>query len=152
MVVVLLSVTIDPVVGADLRLNDELIAFARMLGNGLAQAVEGDEIEAGHRLASVPLLIFAGVVVADEADLRVGGFALGQKLWVFSEIAHGGNGETIHANSFKCVAAAEIPSRDSSLSGAKKNFTPQNRGDRREIGGRPSRAELGLRRVPHFAE
>src|ERR1700760_1116815 len=104
MVVMLLAVPIGPVVRAYLGLNDELIAFARMLRDRLSETVEGDEINAGNRLARVTLIIFAGVVVADQTDLRVNGVALGQELRVLGEIADGCNGETIHAVSFVCVS------------------------------------------------
>src|SRR5882757_4825748 len=75
MVVLLLALLVDPIVGADLRLKNELIPLARMFGDGLAEAFECYEPNSGDGLARIAALILARIVVADETEARIGGIA-----------------------------------------------------------------------------
>ena len=87
MVVLLLALLVDPIVGADLRLKNELIALARMLGNCLTEAFECDEPHSGDGLARVAPLILTCIVVADEAETRVGGIPLDRQLGILGEVS-----------------------------------------------------------------
>src|SRR5438046_1346681 len=66
MVVLLFTLLVRPVVGPDLRLDDELVALARVLCNRLPEVLERDEPETGNRFACVALLILPGIIVADQ--------------------------------------------------------------------------------------
>src|SRR5271168_1316185 len=103
MVVLLLALLVRPVVGSDLRLKNELIALAHVLGNRLSKTIERHEPECGYRLAGVAMLILARIVVSDQTKLRVGGVAFDGELGVSGEISDGGYCETIHDYSLSVV-------------------------------------------------
>src|SRR5882762_2365087 len=60
MVVLLLAFLVGPIVGADLRLENELISLARMFGDGLAEAFERHEPDGGDGLPHVAALVLTG--------------------------------------------------------------------------------------------
>src|SRR5438876_2630043 len=95
-VVLLLALLVGPVVGAHPRLDDELIALARIAGDRLTQRSERDEPQAGDDLARGTLFALAGVVVAHQAEARVAGVVLGRQFRVASEIADRGQREAVH--------------------------------------------------------
>src|SRR5580658_10827223 len=97
MVEVLFPLFVGPIVGSNPRLDDELIALAHILRDRLAEAVERHEPQSRDDLASVALLVLAGVVIAYQAKLRVAGIALDGELGVIREVADGGQIEAIHA-------------------------------------------------------
>src|SRR5437667_2071237 len=95
-VVLLLALLVGPVVGAHPRLDDELIALARIAGDRLTQRPERDEPQAGDDLARGTLFALAGVVVAHQTEARVAGVALGRQFRVAGEIADRGQREAVH--------------------------------------------------------
>src|ERR1700691_1739394 len=103
MVVLLLALLVRPIVGADLRLKNELIALAHVLGNRLSKTLEGHEPERVDRLAGVAVLILSRVVVFDQTKPCIGSVAFDGELRVFGEIADGGYGEAIHDYSSSVV-------------------------------------------------
>src|SRR6267154_3171262 len=105
-IVLFLAFLVGPIVGAYLGLKNELIALARVSGDRFPETLEGHEPEAGNRFARIAVFILAGVIVAHEANPRIGGIAFDGELRVFREIAHGGNGEAIHVYSLKCWCCA----------------------------------------------
>src|SRR5882724_9249520 len=107
MVVLLLALLVDPIVGADLRLKNELIALARMFGNGLAEAFECHEPDGGDGLPHVAALILTCIIVADEAETRIGGIAFDRQFWILGEISNGGDSKAIHDYSFDWCCAAK---------------------------------------------
>src|SRR2546429_1750060 len=94
--VLLLALVVGPVVGAHPRLDDELIALARIAGDRLTQRPERDEPQAGDDLARGTLFALAGVVVAHQTEARVAGLALGRQFRVAGEIADRGQREAVH--------------------------------------------------------
>src|SRR5882757_3003629 len=105
-IVLLLAFLVGPIVGAHLGLKNELIAFARASGNRFPETLEGHEPNAGNRFARIAVFILARVIVADQANARVGGIAFDGELRILCKIAHGGNGEAIHVYSLKCWCCA----------------------------------------------
>src|ERR1700733_2199294 len=103
MVVLLLALLVRPVVGSNLRLKNELIALAHVLGNRLSKTFERHEPERVYRLAGVALLILSSMVISDQTKLCIGGVAFDGGLGVFGEIADGGYGEAIHDYSLSDV-------------------------------------------------
>src|SRR6266513_176321 len=95
-VVLLLALLVGPVVGSHPRLDDELIALARIAGDRLTQRPERDEPQAGDDLARGTLFALAGVVVAHQAEARVAGLVLGCRFRVAGEIADRGQREAVH--------------------------------------------------------
>src|SRR6266480_4254059 len=96
-VVLLLALLVGPVVGAHPRLDDELIALARIPGDRLTQRPERDEPQAGDDLARGALFAaLAGVVVAYEAEARVTAVVLGRHFRVAGEIADRSQREAVH--------------------------------------------------------
>src|SRR6185312_1877102 len=95
-VVLLLSLGIDPVVGANAPLDDQLIALAAGPDQRLRQHSECDEPHAGDHLPRSPLLVLAGIVVADQVQAGVGHIALGGDLRGVGQIADGAKRETVH--------------------------------------------------------
>src|SRR6266513_2737962 len=96
-VVLLLALLVGPVVGAHPRLDDELIALARIAGDRLTQRPERDEPQAGDDLARGALFAaLAGVVVAYEAEARVAAVVLGRHFRVAGEIADRSQREAVH--------------------------------------------------------
>src|SRR5947208_17000590 len=89
-VVLLLALLVGPVVGAHPRLDDELIALARIAGDRLTQRPERDEPQAGDDLARGTLFALAGVVLAHKGEARVAGVALGRQFRVAGDLADGG--------------------------------------------------------------
>src|SRR5579864_3327700 len=81
-VVLTFALLVSPVAGSDPRLQNELIAFTRVLGDRLTECAEGNEPQTGHDLARRAVLVLAGVVVADKAEARVDGIAFGDEFWV----------------------------------------------------------------------
>src|SRR5260221_1656506 len=117
MVVLLLTFLVGPIVGADLRLKDELIALARMFGNGLAEAFECHEPDGGDGLPHVAALILPCIIVADEAETRIGGIAFDRQFWILGEISNGGDSKAIHDYSFDwCCAAKKEDLRSRAIS------------------------------------
>src|SRR5271163_1026683 len=103
MVVLLLALLVRPVVGSDLRLKNELIALAHVLGNRLSKTLERDEPDGGYRLAGVAVLIFTCIVVSDQTKPRIGSVAFDGEFWVSGEISDGGYGEAVHEYSLSVV-------------------------------------------------
>src|SRR5208282_5054950 len=95
-VVLLLAVAIGPIIGADLRLHDQLVAFARVLRDRIAQSFEGDEPEAGRHLARITLLVFPGVIIADQTDACISRIAFGVEFGILCEIADRRDRKTVH--------------------------------------------------------
>src|SRR5438105_6344104 len=101
-VVLLLALLIGPVIGAHPRLDDELIALARVAGDRLTERAEGDEPQRGDDLTRGPLFALAGVVVADQTEARVAGVVLGRQFRVARQIADRGQRETVHRECSFC--------------------------------------------------
>src|ERR1035441_197033 len=74
-VVLLFAFFIRPVVGTDLRLHDELVTLARILGDSLAETLERDEPQTGDGLADVPEFVLACIIVAHQTQARISGIA-----------------------------------------------------------------------------
>src|ERR1700722_18890761 len=108
MVVLLLALLVDPIVGPDLRLKDELIALSRMFGNRLAETFECDEPNRGDGLPHVAALILACIIVADEAETRIGGIAFDRQFGVLGEVSDGGESKAIHDYSFDWCCTAKM--------------------------------------------
>jgi hypothetical protein len=89
-VVLLLALLIRPIIGANLCLQYELIALARILCDRLAQTLECDEPETGDDLACISLIVLACIIVADQANPSVRGVAFGSELGILGKIADGG--------------------------------------------------------------
>src|SRR6202008_1412600 len=102
-VVLLFAVLVRPIVGSDLRLNNELIALARVLGNRLPETLECDEPDAGNRFAPISLLILACIIVADQTNPRVGRVSFDGELRILCEVADGGYVEAVHDYSLTVV-------------------------------------------------
>src|SRR6185437_14291719 len=96
MVVLPLALLVGPVVGADPCLDDQLIALASTVGDRLAECAEGDEPQAGHDLARAAVFLLAGIIIADQAEARIGTIPLGIEFRVLGEITHGGDFEAVH--------------------------------------------------------
>src|SRR5262249_45827018 len=96
MVVLFLALLVRPVVGAHLRLDDELVAFARIAGQGLSEGSEGYEPQTGDGFPSCPLLVSARIVIADQQEAGVRAVVLGDQLRISGEITDGKQGETVH--------------------------------------------------------
>src|SRR5579863_1222119 len=96
MVVLLFTLLVRPVVGPDLRLKNELISLAHVLGNRLSETLERDKPEGGYRLARMALFILARIVVSDQTKLCIGSVAFDGELGVSGEIADCGYCEAIH--------------------------------------------------------
>src|SRR5205814_3024624 len=101
-VVLLLALLVGPVVGAHPRLDDELIALARVPGGRLTERAEGDEPQRGDDLTRGSLFALAGVVVADQTEARVAGVVLGRQFRVARQIADRGQRETVHRECSLC--------------------------------------------------
>src|ERR1700722_281312 len=99
MVVLLLALLIDPIVGADLRLKYELVTLARMLGDSLAETLECDEPNCGDGLPHVAALVLTCIIIADEAQARIGGIAFDCQFGILGEVSDGGESEAIHDDS-----------------------------------------------------
>src|SRR5258707_1479659 len=122
MVVLLHAFFVGPIVGTNLRLENELIAFARIFGDRFPETIECREIEAGKCLARVAMLVLPCVVIADQAKPCVAGIALGGEFRVSGEIAHGSKREAIHDDSLSVYWRGPVyPSRGNSFSGAASN-------------------------------
>src|SRR5579863_796506 len=103
MVVLPFALLVRPIVGADLRLKNELVTLAHVLGDRLSKTLERHEPEGVYRLAYIAVFILTGIVVSDQAKLCVGGVAFDGELGVFGEIADGCYGEAIHDYSLSAV-------------------------------------------------
>src|SRR5256885_3580928 len=101
-VVLLLALLIGPVVGAHPRLDDELIALARVAGDRLTERAERDEPQRGDDLTRGPLFALAGIVVAHQTEARVAGVVLGRQFRVARQIADRSQRETIHRERSLC--------------------------------------------------
>src|SRR5437764_1488357 len=112
-VVLLLALLVGPVVGAHPRLDDELIALARIAGDRLTQRSERDEPQAGDDLARGTLFALAGVVVAHQTEACVAGVVLGRQFRVARQIADRSERETIHRERSFCRV---LGPRESSVS------------------------------------
>src|SRR5258708_4046421 len=102
-VVLLFALLVRPVVGPDLRLKNELVALARVLGNRLPETFERHKPKTGNRFARITLLILAGIIVADQANPRIRGIPFDGELGIPREIADGGYCEAIHDYSLTVV-------------------------------------------------
>src|ERR1700719_4295703 len=96
MVVLLLALLVGPVAGAHPRLDEQLVALARISGECLAHGTKRHEPQAGHHLAGGTLFVLARIVVAHQAEARVTAVTLGHQFRVTRQIAHRGQGETVH--------------------------------------------------------
>src|ERR1700730_6725198 len=103
MVVLFLALLVDPIVGPDMRLKNELIALARMFGNCLAEAFERHEPYAGDCFPHVAALILSCIIVADETEARIGGIAFDRQFGILGEVSDCGDSKTIHDYSFELV-------------------------------------------------
>src|SRR6185437_2080393 len=103
-IVLLRALLIRPVIRANVRLNDELIALARVLGDRLSETPEGHEPQTGDGLPGIPLFVLACIVVAHQADARVSAIAFDRQLGILREITDRGDCETIHGDSLGCVS------------------------------------------------
>src|SRR5213082_3127315 len=101
-VVLLLALLVGPVVGAHPRLDDELIALARVAGDRLTERAERDEPQRGDDLTRGPLFALAGVVVAHQTEACVAGVVLGRQFRVARRIADRSERETIHRERSFC--------------------------------------------------
>src|SRR6185437_7496391 len=106
-VVVPLPVLVGPVVGAHLGVDDELVSLARGARDRLAEWTERGEPDAGGDLPRPTLLVLAGIVVAYQAELRVGTLAFDGELRVAGKIADGGERKAVHASLLVLVASAD---------------------------------------------
>src|SRR5437764_5372892 len=101
-VVLLLALLVGPVVGTHPRLDDELIALARVAGDRLTERAERDEPQRGDDLTRGPLFALAGVVVAHQTEACVAGVVLGRQFRVARQIADRSERETIHRERSFC--------------------------------------------------
>src|SRR6266853_3720720 len=90
MVVLLLALLVGPVAGAHPRLDEQLVALARISGECLAHGTKRHEPQAGHHLAGGTLFVLARIVVAHQAEARVTAVTLGHQFRVTRQIAHRG--------------------------------------------------------------
>src|ERR1700733_8741454 len=96
MVEVLFPLFVGPIVGSNVRLDDELIALAHVLRDYLSETVERHEPQSRDDLTRVALLVLACVVIAYQAKLGVCGVALHGELGIFREVADRGHIEAVH--------------------------------------------------------
>src|SRR4029077_14110748 len=95
-VVLFLALLVGPVVRAHPRLDDELIALTRVPGDRFTQRAECDEPQGGNDLARSTLFVFAGVIVAHQAEARVADVVLGRQFRVARQIADRSQREAVH--------------------------------------------------------
>jgi hypothetical protein len=98
-VVLFLTLFVGPEIGAHASLDKQLIAFARMSGNRLAESTEGHKPDGRDHLARSALLVLPGVVGTDQTKPGVGSVALGHELRITGEMPDGGQRETVHKRS-----------------------------------------------------
>src|ERR1700722_4467287 len=65
-VVLLFALFVGPVVGSDTRLENQLVAFTGVLGDGFTQVAKCNKPQAGHNLPRIAVIVSAGVVVSDQ--------------------------------------------------------------------------------------
>src|SRR5580698_3481849 len=99
-VVLLFALSVGPIIGTNLGLENELIALARVFRDRFPETLECREPDAGDGLARVAVLVLSRVVIADEAKPCVARIALGGEFRVSGEITHGCKSEAIHDDSF----------------------------------------------------
>src|SRR6202041_1433268 len=103
MVVLLFALLVRPVIGTDLRLQDELISLAHVLGDRLSQTFEVHEPETGDRLACIAVLLLACIVVAHQAKSSVRGVPFGVNFRILREVSDGGDCKAVHDCSLAVV-------------------------------------------------
>src|SRR3984893_13027249 len=103
MVVLLLALLVGPVAGAHPRLDEQLVALARISGECLAHGTKRHEPQAGHHLAGGTLFVLARIVVAHQAEARVTAVTLGHQFRVTRQIVHRGQRETVHEYSSRVL-------------------------------------------------
>src|SRR5215813_1055715 len=96
MVVLLFTLLIGPVIGADARFDEQLITLACVARQCLAHHAKGHEPKTCGDLTSSAAFILSGVVVPDEAEARVAPIAFGNELRIASKITYRSERETIH--------------------------------------------------------
>src|SRR5580698_6071666 len=99
-VVSLLALSVGPIIGTNLGLENELIALARVFRDRFPETLECREPDAGDDLARVPVVVLSRVVIADQAKPCVARIAFRGEFRVSGEIAHGCKSEAIHDDSF----------------------------------------------------
>src|ERR1700678_2500606 len=108
-VVSLLALSVCPIIGTNLGLENELIALARVFRDRFPETFECREPDAGNGLPRVAILVLPRIIIADQAKSRVAGIALGGEFRVFGEITHGSKSEAIHGDSLSvCCTSIEI--------------------------------------------
>src|SRR6202046_5423947 len=76
-VVSLLALSVCPIIGTNLGLENELIALARVFRDRFPETFECRDTDAGNGIARVAVLVLSRVVIADEAKPCVARIALG---------------------------------------------------------------------------
>jgi flagellar motor component MotA len=89
MVVLFLSLLIGPIAAPYASLDEQLIALSRMTRDGLTQSAKGYKPKARHYFARRTLLVLARVVVADQAEPRIGRAPLRNELGVSGQLTDG---------------------------------------------------------------
>src|SRR5271165_214913 len=102
-VVLLFALFVRPVVGANLRLKNELVALACVSCDRLPQGFESHEPETGGDLARIALIILARIVVSHQTKPCVGGIPFDGKLRILGEITNRGYAEAVHDYSLAVV-------------------------------------------------
>src|SRR5215469_5865723 len=98
MVVLLFTLLVGPVVGANASLHEQLIAPAGVACQRLAQGAEGHEPQTGGNLTRGAAFILACIVVAQEAEACEGRIVLGAEFWVAGEVADSCESEAVHGD------------------------------------------------------
>ena len=103
-----LPLLVGPVIGTHVRLDDQLVSFARVARQSLAERTEGDEPQTGGDLAGGTAFVLAGVVVPYQAEARVARLVLGDELRVTGEVADRGEIEAVHVGWSSSDAHARV--------------------------------------------
>ena len=83
------KIPVGPVVGANLGLENELIALARVFRDRFPETFERREPDAANGLARIAIRVFARIIIAHQAKSCVAGIALGGKFRISGEISPG---------------------------------------------------------------
>src|SRR5450631_4539443 len=98
-VVLLVPLLVGPIIGANLRLQNQLVALARILCDCFPQSFERHEPKAGDRFAGVSLFILSRIVITDQAYPGIGGISLDGQLRILGEVADGNEVKAVHESS-----------------------------------------------------
>jgi hypothetical protein len=94
----LLTLLVGPVVGAHVRLDEQLIALSYVARQRLAHRAEGYEPQTGGNFTGSAAFILAGVVVTHETETGVTRIVFGDELRVASKIADRSQREAVQCD------------------------------------------------------